>query len=197
MKKRTILDLVIIFALLILLIFLGKKDYNVDKTKDNKRFDKEYSMVNKENVFKYTDEEEVLNILKTNGIIFMAFKENEWSNYYAKLLNEAAKTTGVKEIYYYNFLLDRNKKSVDYKKITELLKNYLKKNDLGEINLNAPCLIVVKDGNINAYDDETSEVLGNETPESYWTDEKMIQKLEQFKIIFTSFLGGTTDGGEE
>lgn len=197
MKKRTILDLVIIFALLILLIFLGKKDYDVDKTKDNKRFDKEYSMVNKENVFKYTDEEEVLNILKTNGIIFMAFKENEWSNYYAKLLNEAAKTTGVKEIYYYNFLLDRNKKSVDYKKITELLKNYLKKNDLGEINLNAPCLIVVKDGNINAYDDETSEVLGNETPESYWTDEKMIQKLEQFKIIFTSFLGGTTDGGEE
>lgn len=197
MKKRTILDLVIIFALLILLIFLGKKDYNVDKTKDNKRFDKEYSMVNKENVFKYTDEEEVLNILKTNGIIFMAFKENEWSNYYAKLLNEAAKTTGVKEIYYYNFLLDRNKKSVDYKKITELLKNYLKKNDLGEINLNAPCLIVVKDGNINAYDDETSEVLGNETPESYWTDEKMIQKLEQFRIIFTSFLGGTTDGGEE
>lgn len=197
MKKRTILDLVIIFALLILLIFLGKKDYNVDKTKDNKRFDKEYSMVNKENVFKYTDEEEVLNILKTNGIIFMAFKENEWSNYYAKLLNEAAKTTGVKEIYYYNFLPDRNKKSVDYKKITELLKNYLKKNDLGEINLNAPCLIVVKDGNINAYDDETSEVLGNETPESYWTDEKMIQKLEQFKIIFTSFLGGTTDGGEE
>lgn len=197
MKKRTILDLVIIFALLILLIFLGKKDYDVDKTKDNKRFDKEYSMVNKENVFKYTDEEEVLNILKTNGIIFMAFKENEWSNYYAKLLNEAAKTTGVKEIYYYNFLPDRNKKSVDYKKITELLKNYLKKNDLGEINLNAPCLIVVKDGNINAYDDETSEVLGNETPESYWTDEKMIQKLEQFKIIFTSFLGGTTDGGEE
>ena len=96
MKKRTILDLVIIFALLILLIFLGKKDYNVDKTKDNKRFDKEYSMVNKENVFKYTDEEEVLNILKTNGIIFMAFKENKWSNYYAKILNEAAKTTGVK-----------------------------------------------------------------------------------------------------
>ena len=30
MKKRTILDLVIIFALLILLIFLGKKDYDVD-----------------------------------------------------------------------------------------------------------------------------------------------------------------------
>ena len=197
MKKRTILDLVIIFALLILLIFLGKKDYNVDKTKDNKRFDKEYSMVNKENVFKYTDEEEVLNILKTNGIIFMAFKENKWSNYYAKILNEAAKTTGVQERYYYNFLPDRNKKSVDYKKITELLKNYLKKNDLGEINLNAPCLIVVKDGNLYAYDDETSEVLGNETPESYWTDETMNQKLEQFKIIFTSFLGGTTDGGEE
>ena len=45
--------------------------------------------------------------------------------------------------------------------------------------LNAPCLIVVKDGNIYAYDDETSEVLGNETPKSYWTDEKMNQKLEE------------------
>lgn len=197
MKKRTIVDLVIIFALLILLIFLGKKDYNVDKTKDNKRFDKEYSMVNKENVFKYIDEEETLNVLKTNGIIFMAFNENEWSNYYAKLLNEAAKSTGVEAIYYYDFLPDRNKKSVDYKKITEILKSYLKKNDMGEINLNAPSLIVIKDGNVYAYDDETSEVLGSNTPKNYWTEEKMSQKMEQFKIIFESFLGGTTDGGEE
>lgn len=197
MKKRTIVDLLLIFGLLVLLIFLGRKDYNVDKTKDNKRFDKDYSMVSKDNVFKYIDGEQVLNILDSDGIIFMAFKENEWSNYYANILNTSAKNIGIEEISYYDFLADRNKKSVDYQKIIEKMKNHLKKNDMDEVNLNAPCLVVVKNGTIFAYDDETSFNDATVLPKDYWNEERTQSKLQQFNIIFTAYMGGSIDGGEE
>lgn len=197
MKKRTIVDLLLIFCLLVLLIFLGRKDYNVDKTKDNKRFDKDYSMVSKDNVFKYIDGEQVLNILDSDGIIFMAFKENEWSNYYANILNTSAKNIGIEEISYYDFLADRNKKSVDYQKIIEKMKNHLKKNDMDEVNLNAPCLVVVKNGTIFAYDDETSFNDATVLPKDYWNEERTQSKLQQFNIIFTAYMGGSIDGGEE
>lgn len=197
MKKRTIVDLLLIFGLLVLLIFLGRKDYNVDKTKDNKRFDKDYSMVSKDNVFKYIDGEQVLNILDNDGIIFMAFKENEWSNYYANILNTSAKNIGIEEISYYDFLADRNKKSVDYQKIIEKMKNHLKKNDMDEVNLNAPCLVVVKNGTIFAYDDETSFNDATVLPKDYWNEERTQSKLQQFNIIFTAYMGGSIDGGEE
>lgn len=197
MKKRTIVDLLLIFCLLVLLIFLGRKDYNADKTKDNKRFDKDYSMVSKDNVFKYIDGEQVLNILDSDGIIFMAFKENEWSNYYANILNTSAKNIGIEEISYYDFLADRNKKSVDYQKIIEKMKNHLKKNDMDEVNLNAPCLVVVKNGTIFAYDDETSFNDATVLPKDYWNEERTQSKLQQFNIIFTAYMGGSIDGGEE
>lgn len=197
MKKRTIVDLLLILGLLVLLIFLGRKDYNVDKTKDNKRFDKDYSMVSKDNVFKYIDGEQVLNILDSDGIIFMAFKENEWSNYYANILNTSAKNIGIEEISYYDFLADRNKKSVDYQKIIKKMKNHLKKNDMDEVNLNAPCLVVVKNGTIFAYDDETSFNDATVLPKDYWNEERTQSKLQQFNIIFTAYMGGSIDGGEE
>ena len=33
----------------------------------------------------------------------MDFKENEWSNYYANILNTSAKNIGIEEISYYDF----------------------------------------------------------------------------------------------
>ena len=198
MKKRTIFDIVLIFILLIVLIFLGKKDYKVDATKDNKRFDKEYSMVSRDNVFKYVSEEETYDILKKGeGIIFMAFSENEWSNYYAKILNDVAKEMNIGTIYYYNFLADREKDSVIYEKIVDYLKEYLKKDDLGKINVSAPTLVVLKEGNVMAFDDETSRVTGTITPENYWKEEMINNKQEHFRNIFTVYMGGIINGGEE
>jgi hypothetical protein len=198
MKKRTIIDIFLIFILLIFLIFLGTRDYSKVEKNDNKRFDKEYSMVSKDNVFTYADEEKVLEILQSgDGIIFMGFSENEWSNYYAKILNDAAKANNINEIYYYNFLADRQKQSVNYKKIVEILNTYLKKDDLGQTNIYAPCLVVLKAGIVMAFDDETSFVNGNVEPETYWTEENIYSKTEQFNNIFTIYLGGQVDGGEE
>lgn len=198
MKKRTIIDICLIFLLLILLIFLGTRDYSSkNQDKDSKRFDKDYSLVSNDNVFKYVDEEKVYEILKSdNGIIFMGFKENEWSNYYAKLLNEAAKDSNIQEIYYYDFLADREKKSVMYNKIIDYLSNYLKKDDLGNVNIVAPSLVIIKDGVIIYYDDETSITSANIKPEDYWELDNTNNKLENLKNILNIYLGGE-NGGEE
>ena len=198
MKKRTMFDIFLIFILLIVLIFLGTRDYKVDKNKDSKRFDKEYSLVSKDNVFKYVDEKEAYNILKSGeGIIFMAFSGNEWSNYYAKILNEVAKEKKIDTIYYYDFLADRKKDSVTYEKIVDYLKIYLKKDDLGKTNVYAPCLVVLKDGYVMAFDDETSFVNGTIEPKDYWTEENINNKREHFNNIFTVYMGGIINGGEE
>lgn len=198
MKRRTIFDLFLIFVLLIVLIFLGTRDYKEDSSKDNKRFDKEYSMVSKDNVFKYVEEEKVYDIIKKGeGIIFMAFKENEWSNYYAKILNDAAKENNIQTIYYYDFLVDREKQSVTYKKIVKYLESYLKQNDLGEINVNAPCLVVLKNNVVMAYDDETSSISATTKPRDYWNQINIENKKMYFNNIFNLYVEGVTNGGEE
>ncbi len=195
MKKRTIIDLFLMFLLLVLLIFLGTRDFTKKEVKDSIKFSKEYSLVKEDNVFVYKDEEEIYDALSKNAIIFMGFKDNEWSNYYAKYLNDVAKENNIKEIYYYDFLTDREKDSVTYEKIIDKIQGFLKRNDLGEINISAPSLLVVKNGSILAYDDETSIVYGNTKPKDYWNEETINNKHEQFNIIFKSYLGGN-DGGE-
>ena len=192
MKKRTIIDLILMFLLLILLIFLGTRDYSKNnKGKDSKRFDHDYSMVSSDNVFKYVSEEEVNKILaKGEGIIFMGFKDNEWCNYYAKIINETAKEMQINKVYYYDFLADREKKSVNYNKIVEYLKDYLKKDDMGNVNLVAPSIVVLKDNVVIYYDDETSMTNANIKPEEYWSQDNINNKKANFRIIFSSFLGG-------
>ena len=204
MKKRTIIDIFIMILLLGLLIFLGTRDYDKkNEGKDSKRFDHDYSMVSKDNVFKYVSEEEFYNLLKDgDAVVFMGFKENEWSNYYAKMLNDAAKEVNLKEIYYYDFLADREKKSVMYGKIIDFLRDYLQQDDQGNVNLVAPSLLIIKDHVITYYDSETSYTNANVTPKKYWNDVHMQAKTEKFINAFNNYLAedeavGGQDGGEE
>ena len=203
MKKRTIIDIFIMILLLGLLIFLGTRDYDKkNEGKDSKRFDHDYSMVSKDNVFKYVSEEEFYDLLKEgNAVVFMGFKENEWSNYYAKMLNDAAKNVDLKEIYYYDFLADREKKSVMYNKIIDFLRDYLQQDDQGNVNIVAPSLLIIKDHVITYYDSETSYTNANVTPKKYWSDAHMKTKTEKFESVFENYLlkeeVGGQDGGEE
>lgn len=196
MKKRTIFDLIFIFLLLLLLIFLGTRDYSSKIKEDNKKFDQEYSLVNEENVFSYIKEEEAYENMQKDGIFFLGFSKNEWSNYYAQIINDAAKEEGIEKIYYYDFLTDREKASLTYKKIVSFLKDYLKKDDQENLNIYAPCLVIIKEGKIIFYDDETSFVTGDIKPASYWTEEKKQTKKIQFQEAFKLYIGGNVDGGE-
>lgn len=189
MKKRTIFDIFLIFSLLILLVFLGNIDYS--KTLDKEKFDKEYSLVDKDNVYKYINEDETYKLLdKGSAIIFMGFSESKWANNYAKILNESAKDNNIKEIYYYDFHADRAKKSIVYNKIVEKLKPFLKANDEGEVNIQAPTLVIVKDGVVIAFDDETSYLPATVKPQEYWNNTNVEMKKEYFVKVFNIFLGG-------
>ena len=207
MKKRTIIDIFLIILLLVLLIFLGKKDYSKEtEGKDSKRFDKDYSMVSNDNNFKYITEEELYDKMqKENIVVFMGFKENEWCNYYAKILNEVATEKKV-EVYYYDFLADREKQSVTYKKIVKYLEDYLYKDDMGKVNLVAPSLLIIKNKNVFLYDKETSTTDAKVKPKDYWNEENINYKKEVLREVFDTFLAseedlgvdlGGTNGGEE
>ena len=74
------------FCLLIYgFIYFGKKDYKV-KVSDNERFASEFSLVSKDNVFKYVNATDARMVAKgAKGIVLFGTK-NEWVNYYAYMI---------------------------------------------------------------------------------------------------------------
>jgi len=86
-----------------------------------------------------------------------------------KAINDVAKKYGVKEIYYYNFKLDRGNHNHYYENIVRQLTPYLQIVEDETLQLYAPTVIMVQNGNILYYDDETTIVRGDSSVEDYWT----------------------------
>ena len=101
------------------------------------------------------------------------------------MLDSLAKEANLSEIYYYNPLEDRKNNTEEYKKLIELLGSNLQYNDKNERYLYVPDTVFVKDGVIIGNDFETSkDTAGAETPEIYWTEEK----VEAFKTRISGYL---------
>ena len=86
--------------------------------------------------------------------------------------------------YVYNDGEIKRKDNTDnYKKMVDILKDYLKFDEEGNKRIYAPSVIAVKDGEILDFDDETAwDTKGFETPDEYWnTDEvnDLKEKLEK------------------
>ena len=189
--KGTVRKIIYLFLFIILIglfIYIGKKDFKVEqKSSDQERFATEYN-VSKKNNFKYLYGSEVIDVIKNKketGIIFLGFPENEWSKYYVKYLMEVLEGKNIKNCYYYNLLKDRAKYTKYYRELENLLSSYLYVSDVNTI-INTPALVIIKDGNILYYDDETSIQRKSDTPESYWTYER----IYNFKNKINSYLGG-------
>ncbi len=178
------LQIGLIILIIIGFIFVGTRDFTEEVVVDNLRFDQEYSNVSSQNVFKYATAIEVYAALNNDAIIFMGYNENIWSGYYADLLNEAAKESGIKEILYYDFYEDRENKNATYQSIVLALGNYLYTLDDGSKEIYAPTLVIVKDGKIIAFDSTTSITKGNINPDEYWTN---YRKGIQYNIFLTMF----------
>ena len=171
-------------------IYLGTKNFNapVRNLTDQESFTKEFGITS-DNVFKYKTGKEILETMNTGtAVIFFAFPENMWSHTYADMLNEVAKYFGIEEIYYYNFKNDRSVNNSYYENIVDQLDAYLPTLDTDIKNLYAPTLILVKDGEIIAYDDETSILHGSLSVNDYWTMEKQEEKKVEFGVYFQKFL---------
>jgi len=175
-KKNKIIVLVLIIVLLLGVIgFISFKD--------SFRFSKEYN-VSKFNKFSYKSLSDVFDMLndKKSGIVFFCYSDNSWCKGYAKVVNDASLDSGAK-VYYVDIKNDMDNKSDSYNKLVALLENRLYKDINGKEVLYVPYLMFFKDGVITSYDNETSLVVGNVTPDSYWT----VDGIKNFNTRFKSF----------
>ena len=187
-KVKLILQGILFVVIIVGFIYIGTRDFNKEVVVDNERFDADYVNVSKDNVFKYANAVEVYQALKGNAIIFMGYPANVWSGYYANILNEAAKDAGIKEILYYDFYQDRENRNGTYQSIVLSLTNYLVTLDDGTEEIYAPTLVIVKNGKVIAFDNETAFTKGNITPEVYWDEYQSGIKYNNFKIMFQEYL---------
>ena len=169
MKKKLLLIIPIIFALL--LVGCDKEEIEMDSQK----FAKEYTQVTDDNYFVYRNSEEIIKILEHGtGVVYIGFPECPWCQAYVPMLNEVADIEGLEKIYYYNIFNDRKDNTEDYKKIVSLLDEYLQYDDEGNKRVYVPAVIVVSEGEIIGFDDETSyDTKGFEDPADYWNDEEV------------------------
>ncbi len=189
-KIQMVIYIVIFCGLLCSFVLLGTRNYSSNVKNDNEQFDQEFSLVDSDNVFHYVKSTEVRTILNQgNGIIFFGFNTSVWVNYYAKILNEAAKESGITSINYYDFYKDRKENNGTYEAIVSKISYYLYTDDEGQQNINAPTLLIIKDGNIIYFDDETSFIKHNVTPSDFWTAEKTEEKKNDLKLAFNNYLG--------
>ncbi len=187
-NKTQMVIYLIIFCLLIYgFIYLGKKDYKV-KLSDNERFASEFSLVSKDNVFKYVNATDARMVAKgAKGIVLFGTK-NEWVNYYAYMVNKVAKEVGVKEIYYYDFIKNRKDNNGTYEDIVKTLGNYVTYNDKGVAEIYAPTLLVVSNDEVLLFDSETSFITGEITPSTYWNSAKEETKENEIRETFIKYL---------
>jgi hypothetical protein len=167
--------IIIIFSILIGLILIADgflyftfKNHSQDKYK----FAEEYN-INEDNVFVYSNANEVYKILKdSDGIILFGELNNKWISPYASILNEVAKEMEINKIYYLDI---NNINDKYYDQIISLLGNNLLSDENGNSILSAPTLTVVLDGIVIGNNNLTSLETGN--PDDYWSE----TKKEEFK----------------
>lgn len=145
------------------------------KISDALKFKKEYQKVDDDNLFVYRNMEEIIKILENGtGIVYLGFPECPWCQAYVPYLNEVAKENGIQKIYYYNILNDRKEETDNYKKVLELLLDYVEYDDEGNKRIYAPTVIFVSSGKIIGMDSETAkDTKGYEKPEDYWTSDRV------------------------
>lgn len=187
-NKTQMVIYIILFCLLIYgFIYLGKKDYKV-KLSDNERFSSEFSLVSKDNVFKYVNATDARMIAKGAKGIVLFGTNNDWVNYYAYIVDKVAKEVGIEEIYYYDFIKNRKDNNGTYEDIVKTLSNYVTYNDKGVAEIYAPSLLVVSNDKVILFDSETSFVKGDILPNAYWNSEKIAEKENEIREAFIKYL---------
>lgn len=192
MKKAKILGIVFIAVIGALLIYKYCKPPATVKVNNN--FNNEYNLIDENNVFVYKSIDDILITLdKGTGIIFLGFPECSWCQNYVKYLNDVAVSKNIDIIYYYNFKSIRESNTEKYKKLVNRLDDYLFLDDTGSYRLYAPTLVIVKEGKILSFDNETSLMTNPILPNEYWTEEKINSFKEKIGNYFDEYLGSTNN----
>lgn len=185
MKKILLIigGLILVIGVFVGTYFIFKTDEDVNNNtivkSDAEKFAEEYTLLENDNVFVYKDIKEIINILeKGTGAVYLGFPECPWCQQYVVYLNELAKDNNVEKIYYYDILEDRKSNTEDYQKIVSILKDYLLKDEEGNLRVFVPDITFVVQGKIIGHDNETSlDTKGFKKPTDYWTD-SAVKKLK-------------------
>lgn len=193
-RKRLIMLLsCIILVLSFALIYLNTdlfKGTGVGTTIDNNvsdniRFYRDYSSVNMDdNIYHYATYDEVVEVLtKGTGIVFFGFPACPYCQLYAPVLDEVARERDANKIYYLNIKEMRDQETDEYKKLVEILKDYLEIDENGNKRIFVPDTYFVKDGEIVGHNNSMSTLSGVDAKD-YFTEE-VRKELKKELIILT------------
>lgn len=173
--KKILLGTISLILIIGASILIFERFNHEEKTlTDAKKFAKEYKSTTEENLYTYVSASEIIKILESKtGVIFFGYPECKWCQAYAPILNEVALEENVDKIYYFNIKEERDKKSSNYQKITNILEEYLYYDDEGNHKLYVPDVIIVKNGKIIGHNNEGALVTKqNGSPEEYFNEEQ-------------------------
>ena len=180
MKKNKIIILmgimiIILVGVIIFLLINNNTENENSLETDASRFAEEYTLVDKNNRFRYANIDEVIDTLKDGtGVVYLGFPECKWCQQYTVYLDELAKNRNIPEIMYYNIREDRQNNTENYKTIVNLLKDYLKEDEEGNPRVYVPAVIFMSNGRILGFDDETAyDTKGYDEPSKYWTKKEV------------------------
>ena len=166
--KKNLLILGLIIIIVLLVILLVKVSEKESDSNDAIKFAQEYTEVGEDNIYVYRTYDEIIKILENGtGIILLGFPECPWCQRYAVYLNEVANELDFDKIYYYNILEDRKNNTEEYQNIVSIISEYLKYDEEGNKRIYVPSVIAINKGEIVGFDDETSIITEDITPDEY------------------------------
>ena len=193
MKKKVIIIVItaiLLIALAVSLFLILNKEEDIS---DAAKFAEEYTNVEEDNVFLYRNADEIIRILENGtGVVYLGFPECKWCQKYVTYLNEAAKENDITRIYYFDILDDRSENTSEYQQIVSLLEEYLEYDEEGNKRVFVPAVIVVDNGEIVGFDDETSlDTHDLDDPEEYWTEEEVNDLMSRLATMLDYVNDGT------
>lgn len=167
--------IIVILVAIIIFLLVGNKNEEQTVKSDAEKFSEEYTLVDKDNKFRYANIDEVIDTLEDGtGVVYLGFPECKWCQQYTVYLNELAKDRNIPEIMYYNIREDRQDNTKNYQTIVNLLKDYLPEDEEGNPRVYVPAVIFMSNGKILGFDDETAyDTKGCDEPSKYWTKKEV------------------------
>ena len=181
MKKNIILFITILILSTLASFFIYEHFNKELKARNN--LSTTYTKLDKKNVYKIININKAIKLVKQgNGALLIGFKECIWCQQYVKVIDDIAKKNSLPTIYYLDIREDRKNNTKKYQELVNLLKDKLKNDDLGNRRIFVPFLVIAKDKEILATDDETSTLSSDKVdPLKYWTKEKINTLEEKLK----------------
>ena len=167
--------IIVILVAIIIFLLVGNKNEEQTVKSDAEKFSEEYTLVDKDNKFRYATIDEVIDTLEDGtGVVYLGFPECKWCQQYTVYLNELAKDRNIPEIMYYNIREDRQNNTKNYQTIVNILNDYLPEDEEGNPRVYVPEVIFMSNGKILGFDDETAyDTKGYDEPSEYWTKKEV------------------------